>query len=520
MSSATIIRLVLLSAMPTLCFAKPIHPYETDAPERAGNRIDQPITRQLERLKIKPALLCSDEVFIRRLFLDTLGTLPTPRKVHDFLADRQPDKRERLIDAVLERPEFADYWSLKWCDVLRIKSEFPINLWPNAVQAYHRWVHDALTHNMPYDQFARVLLTTSGSNFREPPANFYRAVQGHEPSTIAAAVALTFMGTRLDRWPEQKQRDLESFFSRIAFKRTAEWKEEIVFLDPEATTPLKTRLLDGTPVTIAVGQDPRAEFAEWLTQADNPWFARCAANRTWAWLMGRGIVHEADDIRPDNPPINAELLDCLTVELVNSKFDLKHLYRLILNSRTYQQSSLPQSTSPAAEANFALYPVRRLEAEVLIDAINTICGSAENYSSPIPEPFTYIPDEQRTIMLADGSISSPFLEMFGRPPRDTGILSERNNTPTRDQRMYLINSSVIQQKISQSRRVGELVRLSRRRPKEMTEQLYLTILSRRPSRAEQDTIEAYLEDHRSQSRDAVIDLIWALINSKEFLYRH
>ncbi|MGD8452533.1 MAG: DUF1553 domain-containing protein [Phycisphaerae bacterium] len=498
----------------------PVQPFETDTAFTPTDPIDEHILARLCQKKIEPAYLCSDTVFVRRVYLDVIGTLPEAREVRDFLADKRPDKRARLIDALLERDEFADYWALKWCDLLRVKSEFPINLWPNAVQAYHHWVRDALARNKPYDAFVRELLTSSGSNFRVPPVNFYRAVQDHDPATLAAAVALTFMGTRYDAWPEDRRQDMAAFFSRVAFKGTAEWKEEIVYVDPSATTPLHARFPDGREIDIAAGDDPRRAFADWLTSPENPWFARNVVNRIWAWLLGRGIIDEPDDIRPDNPPVNPELLTYLEAELVASKYDLRHIYRLILNSHTYQQSCLPRSDDPDAEALFAYYPVRRLDAEVLVDALNAICGSGERYTSAIPEPFTHIPQEQRTIALADGSISSPFLEMFGRPARDTGLESERDRRSTDAQRLHLLNSSHVQKKIEGSQRLRALLRPGRGGLREAVRALYLTILSRYPTPAELEAVDAYLNADGVDRRQAVNDVVWALINSKEFVFRH
>jgi hypothetical protein len=215
--------------------------------------------------------------------LDVLGRLPEPAAIRDFLRDRAPDKRAKLIDTLLEHEAFADYASLKWCDLLRVKSEFPIKLWPNAVQAYHRWIRQCLRENRPYDRFVRDLLTSSGSNFRVPPVNFYRAIQGREPPAIAAAVALTFMGVRIESWPEARRSDMAAFFSRVAYKNTAEWKEEIVCLDPAPAESTNAVLPDGTTVRIEPDQDPRQVFADWLIAPDNPWFARNIVNRVWSW---------------------------------------------------------------------------------------------------------------------------------------------------------------------------------------------------------------------------------------------
>jgi hypothetical protein len=242
------------------------------------------------------------------------------------------------------------------------------------------------------------------------------------------------------------------------------------------------------------------------------------ANRVWAWLMGRGIIHEPDDIRPDNPPSNPELLDYLERELINSHYDLKHLYRLILNSKTYQLSAIPATDPPPDDAEFAHYLPRRLDAEVLIDAICQITGTTEKYTSPIPEPFTFIPEDQRSIELADGSIGSAFLETFGRPARDTGLESERNNRPSAAQMLHLLNSSHIRRKIEQSDKLRELLQ-AKKKPREIADDLYMTILSRSPTDEELKILNDYSQPKRG-GRRPLVDLAWALINSAEFLYRH
>lgn len=521
-----------------------VRPYEASSAFVPHNVIDEQVLAALQKQGIRPAHLCSDEVFVRRVYLDVIGTLPEAASVRAFLADRNPMKRAELIESLMQRGEFADYWAMKWCDLLRVKAEFPINLWPNAVQAYHRWIRDAIRQNMPYDRFVRELLTASGSNFRVPQVNFYRAVQGHDPSAIASATALTFMGVRIqtqtgDSHPFSSKQDnqqakvglpktgdcpqfdhLDMFFSRIAYKTTAEWKEEIVYLDPTPAEPLDVVFPDGVAMRIEPGNDPRIVFADWLITPGNPWFARNIVNRVWYWLMGRGIIHEPDDIRPDNPPSNPELLAVLEKELVKADYDLRHIYRLILKSRTYQQSPIPQTDTPEAEALFAYYPVRRLDAEVLIDALSYIAGIGEKYSSLIPEPYTFIPANQRSIALADGSITSPFLETFGRPARDTGLESERNNQPTDAQRLHLLNSTHVRQKIERSERLQRVIRDARGNPRNAIEGIYLCILSRYPTPAEVAEVQKYAQAGALNPSQAAQDLAWALINSKEFLYRH
>lgn len=495
-------------------------PFECTAWSTPSNAIDFCVTTALAKRGVRFRNPCSDGVFIRRVFLDAIGTLPKPGEVDAFLSDTHPDKRARLIDSLFARDEFADYWAMKWSDLLRVKSEFPINLWPNAVQAYHRWIHDAIRENRPYDKFARELLTSSGSNFRVPPVNFYRAVQARDPATLAKAVALTFMGVRSERWPGEGRANMAAFFSRVAYKKTGEWKEEIVYPDPAKTAAFKAVLPDGTAVRIPAGADPRRVFADWLISPSNKWFARNVVNRMWAWTMGHGVIHEPDDIRPDNPPACPELLACLEKELVKSNFDLRHVYRLIFNSRTYQQSSVAHNDTANPKVQFAHYTVRQLDAEVLIDALCWIGGSGERYSSAIPEPYTFIPSDQRTIALADASITSPFLMTFGRPSRDTGLMSERNNQPSDAQRLYLLNSSDIQRKIDGSLLLQSALNSFKRDPSAAIQKIYAIVLSRYPTPAESALAEQYFDAKGLQPKQAASDLAWALINSKEFLYRH
>lgn len=571
--------------------------------------IDKLVMARLRPLGVEP-VLCSDAVFVRRVYLDLTGTLPTAKEARDFIQDEDAkNKRRQLIDRLLASEAFADYWAMEWGDLLRIKAEFPVNLWPNAAQAYHRWVHAALTENKPYDKFARELLTSSGSNFRVPPVNFYRAIQNRTPEGTARAVALTFMGARAEAWPTNRLAGMVPFFSQVGYKPTSEWKEEHVFWDPLGasaipgntapgrpaivstntavqvpasmptnTPPSEAVFPDGTRAKLSADRDPREVFADWLITPKNPWFTRCIVNRVWAWLLGRGIIHEPDDIRDDNPPTNPALLAYLEKEMVTGRYDLKRLYRLILNSRTYQSSSMARVGTPEAEANFAAYSVRRLEAEVLIDAINKVTGSSDLYTSPIPEPFTYIPRGMPAVTIADGSITSPFLALFGRSARATGMANERNHKPTPAQWLYLLNSTDIQRKLEQGTNMQAILSFGRRKPPQILEELYLTILSRLPTGAEVEVAEGYgraqgtgrtgsaakasaassntnkpaatnssaavatasnaagtnasrpgpassLSQSKGakppvKTRDDWVDIAWSLINSEEFLYRH
>ena len=355
------------------------------------------------------------------------------------------------------------------------------------------------------------------------------------------------MGVRAEKWPKDKLNGMSAFFRQVGFKATGEWKEEIVFNDPaKSGTSVMAMFPDGASVTFTQNQDPRELFASWLIAPRNPWFTRNIANRVWAWLMGRGIINEPDDIRPDNPPVNPELLAYLENELIRARYDLKHLYRIILNSNTYQLSSISEGKDPRAAANFASYPLRRLDAEVLIDALNQITGASDEYTSQIPEPYTYIPENQPAISLADASVTSPFLEMFGRSSRNTGLESERNNRPSATQELHLLNSRHIQSKFEQSSRLRAIIQ-KEGKPREMVDALYLTILSRYPTKDELKIIAGYAATPmavpatppvqsanpaspatpstqptpiNAPRRFVLMDVAWTLINSPEFLYRH
>jgi hypothetical protein len=337
------------------------------------------------------------------------------------------------------------------------------------------------------------------------------------------------MGSRAESWAKDRLPGMAVFFSQIGYKPTSEWKEENVFWDPlnsvavagniapgrdavntsgkapsseskAATTaaiapppnsgPKTAVFPDGTKVRLSPNRDPREVFADWLITPTNPWFTRSVVNRVWSWLLGRGIIHEPDDIREDNPPSNPALLAYLEKEFVAGHYDLKRLYRLILNSNTYQLSSMPRFNNPQAEANFASYPLRRLDAEVLIDAINNITGASDLYTSAIPEPFTYIPQDKPAIAIADGSITSPFLALFGRSARANGMENERDNKPVPAQWLHMLNSSHIQRKLEQGPKLKAIFD-SGRKPDEIVEELYLTILSRRPTADEVRNAEEY-----------------------------
>jgi hypothetical protein len=497
-------------------------PFKNSARQAPPRSIDQPLLKQYKEKGIRPAGTCSGSIFVRRIYLDLTGSIPTADEARSFIENRSMNKRASLIDELLASDGFSDYSAMLWCDRLRVKSEFPINLWPNAVQAYHRWIHTSIRENKHYDQFVSEILISNGSNFRVPQVNFFRAVQNNEPESLARAAALSFMGTRYDAWPEEQQSNLAAFFSDVRFKKTGEWKEEIVYADLFSMStnrrPEQLTFPDGISVNIPLHMDARAAFSDWLTSPKNPWFSKNAVNRIWHQLFGIGIIDAPDDLRPDNPPANAALLALLEKELIKSDYDLRHIYRLILNSATYQRSSIPQTNTPEAERLFAHYSLRRVDAETLIDSLCRITGTREQYWSVIPEPFSFMPMEDGSVTLADGSITSPFLEKFGRPPRDTGLASERNNEITGAQMLHLLNSSHIREKLD--RVAVNIPRRNRGNPQENIAELYLSILSRPPTTDELKVLQDYSESAEAQGASLAADVAWALINSPEFIFKH
>ena len=396
----------------------------------------------------------------------------------------------------------------------------------------------SLAANKPYDKFVRELLTSSGSNFRVGQVNFYRAIQNRTPDGIAGAVALTLMGSRAEAWPKERLAGMAAFFSQVGYKPTAEWKEEIVFWDPyhlgkvpgnaapgkaalapparaarrrprrppppppqpaaalQPPAPLKAVFPDGTEVTIPPDRDPRDVFADWLIRPENPWFAKSVVNRIWAWLLGRGIIHEPDDIRDDNPPSLSRTAG-LPGEGVRRQ-RLRHEGGLSADPELQDVPvvvAVQRSKNPKAEAYFGCYIVRRLDAEVLIDAIDKVTGTTDLYTSAIPEPFTYIPADKPAISIADGSITSPFLALFGRSARATGLVNERPTKPLAAQWLHMLNSSHIQTKLESGTWMKKLT-AGNRTLDEIINELYLTILSRFPTAEEKESIYGVLVSQR------------------------
>ena len=496
------------------------------------NRIQEDCRKHLDLPEIDRA---SDPVFLRRAYLTAAGRIPNLAETQSFLRDKSPDKRAKLIDKLLASSEHADLIAMRFADMLRVKSEFPVNLWPNAVQAFHEKLRTDILNNRPYSEMAYEMLTASGSNFRVPYANFFRGSGDRTPAGLAKITALTFMGLRVEKLPEDKRKEFEAFFSRIRFKSTSEWKEELVFTAPEAVR-LKAWLPGCGSFTInAPDEEPRLILAKALVSDDNPYFARAMVNRVWSWFFGKGLIDPADDITPErgswdrfaarlglaSVPAKEKILELLTDEFRRSGYDMRRLFRVIMNSGAFNAASIaPSGDVTVTEKYFLTYPVRRLEAEVISDSIGVLTGNFGRYSSVIPEPFTFLPPGTRAVQIADGSISSVRLDLFGRPSRDSGKISDRNNKITGAQRLYLLNSNTIYWQVTNlGRQIGRRCKwqLERRGIAE----IYLRILSRSPTPREKKWVMDYSRSLPKKLRgNAWPDLCWVLVNSKEFLYYH
>lgn len=464
-----------------------------------ANEIDRYIQPTLQ-----PKTYCSDEIFIRRSYITLTGRLPKPEKVMDFLASTDTMKRENLTDELLNSQEYVQYMVMRWGDILRIKSEFPSNLWPNAVQAYNRWLYEHIDKNTPYNQFVSELLLSKGSNFREPAVNFYRAFLKRTPDNIYNNISLLFLGSR-------KSLDNGKLaFTQLKYKNTKEWKEEIVYVDihqkPEVN---KISLYDGSTIQLDNNADNRITYVNWLTAPNNKHFAEVMVNRLWYWITGKGIVNEPDDWGSHNPPSNPQLLDYLTKEFINSNFDTKKLVKLIVNSYAFQSDMSPKG----------IFVPQRLQAEVMVDALSDITGNWDKYSSRVPEPFTNYPQGTRSINLGDATVSSSELELFGRISRDVSLESQRSNKITSKQLLFLCNSSELENSIRTSKNIDQIC-LKNADLDGICNYIALLSLSRFATQKEISLFKNYAQTNNLSLRNMATEITWSYINSTEFLYNH
>jgi hypothetical protein len=494
-----------------------------------ANLIDAAALKQWKALGIVPSEPCTDAEFIRRAALDITGTLPTAAEVKALVADPSPAKREALVDRLIERPEYASFFAVKWSDLLRNKRENQAGF-QHGTFTFHDWIRESLAHNVPYDRFVRSILAASGTPESAPPVQWYRRLKA--PDAFVDDTAQVFLGMRLqcakchhhpfERWSQDDYYSFAAFFARIGRKADPEARrsgrtEEVIFTarsgsvqHPKTGQTMTPRGLGGTPLSIPAPLDPRQKLVDWLADTNNPYFARAVVNRYWAHFFGRGIVEPMDDLRQTNPPSNPELLDGLARDFVAHGYDLKRLVRLIATSRTYGLSSVPTETNARDRQSFARHYPRRLSAEVLLDAIAQVTG--------VPNAFGGLPVGMRAIELPDESVSSAFLDTFGRPRRDTACECERVTDASLGQSLMLLNSVDVQARLTGGGGRAEQFAKDPRPDEAKIDELFWTAFARAPSHGETAAALDHLARHKGQRREAFEDLLWALINAREFQF--
>ncbi len=499
--------------------------WQDESPGPAANFIDEAIHAKLRKLQINPSPICSDETFLRRVTLDIVGVPPSVEEYRAFTGDASPDKRARLIDRLLERREFPEVWAMKWADLLRIESNSR-RISFKAMYRYNAWLRDQILGNRPLDAMVRDLLTAEGGSFSNPPTNFY--ILETSPTLMGENVAQVFCGIRVqcaqchnhpfERWTQDDYYSFAAFFSQVGRKQAEDPREQIVFnagggevQHLRTGAKMAPRFLGGAAPAIPPGGDRRKVLAEWLTSKDNPYFAACLVDRVWEHFMGRGIVDPPDDVRVSNPPSHPELRETLARRFVESGYDMRALVRWICDSRTYQRSSQTNTSNEKDTRNFSRAMVRRLGAEALLDAVCAV--------TQVDEKFSGLPPGARAAQVADARTGSYFLEVFGRPPRISVCTCERQNNPTLSQALHLINGRTLAAKIGHEQ--GRLARMLREKasPEAIIEELYLAAYSRRPS-ADEKTKLLEAVTRAADARQALEDVYWAVLNSKEFVFNH
>jgi hypothetical protein len=522
----------------------------TNGTTEAG--IDRLVRQKLDALGLEPSGKCTDSDFMRRAYLDTIGLLPAPDEVRAFLASKDPQKRNKLIDYLLSRPEYVDFWTMRWGDLLRSNRR---KLNDKGMYALNNWIRESVRDNKPWNKFAQELLLASGSAYAQGAANYYR--NAGNANELAEMTSQTFLGVRIqcarchnhpyEKWKLHQYYEMSAFFARVRSKGGERNGESVIFTTdngevqhPKTQKNVTPCALDAKPIAADFSGDRRAALVNWLTAPDNPFFSRILVNRLWRHFMGRGLVEPVDDLRVTNPPSNAALFDFLAQDFVKHGYDLKHLMRAIMRSETYQRSPIPNQNNARDTKYYAYYPFKRMGAEQLLDALSTATG--------IPEPFEGYPKGMRAAELPDTTVPSYFLDLFGRPARNVTCECERVDEPNLGQILHLLNNAGIQNKIaSKEGRLAKL-RSANTPPKRIVEELYLATFSRPPTSEEsQRAIQMITAAQRRSLRTGVVtaqlqvslalqtflqwsrvkrdqqsaeDLLWALINSKEFYFNH
>ncbi|WP_439625730.1 DUF1549 and DUF1553 domain-containing protein [Gemmata sp.] len=508
--------------------------------------VDEHTQKKWRELGLVPSDLCTDEVFIRRVFLDVTGTLPTPKQVTDFVADKDAAKRDKLVDRLLESPEYAYYFANKWADILRVKRRAETTRAAGTF-AFHEWIREQVAADLPYSEFVRAVVTATGDERKSPPTVWYKEID--KPEQFVDDVSQVFLGQRMacanchhhpyEKWGQDDYWGLAAFYGRVGRKNvtmpggSGDRKNDLQVVFSKATGAVTNKRtgksadlkpLDGAALDVSAEDDPRQKLVDWMVDPKNPYFARTVANRYWAHFFGRGIVDPLDDMRITNPPSNPELLDALAKNLVDNKYSLKALVKTICKSRTYQLSSTPNDFNKADKQAYARYYPKRLQAEVLLDAL---CQATDS-----PSRFGGLPADKnaptRAIMLPDESFSSYFLDVNGRPQRISACECERVNEANLAAVLHMLNSDEVQGKITRSGgRADKLAAAADKRPDaEKVEELFLWVLCRKPTADDLKAALAHVEQQAAKNptnpaagkKTAYENITWALVNTKEFVF--
>lgn len=492
------------------------------------NFVDELVFANLKELGIPPSPVCDDATFLRRVTLDIGGRLPTDEEAKAFLASTAPDKRDQVIDELLRGPDYADFFANKWTALLKNRRDDASDIVSNF--AFYAWVRDSLLANKRYDQFVRELLGSTGTVIGNPPVAWYKRVK--EPKEQIEDVAQLFLGVRMqcaqchhhpfERWSQDDYYSLVAFFTQVGRKPSGVRGEDLIFHKRGMATAtniktgvaLKPAALGDAIPSIAPDEDPRLKLADWMSNSTNPFFAKALVNRYWKHFFQRGLIEPEDDIRDSNPPTNPELLSALEKHFIASGFDLKELVRTITRSNAYQLSAIPNQHNVVDRQNYSRYYPRRLQAEVMLDAIDRVAGTQTDFAN--------LPPGTRAVALPDNSYNrqSPFLRVFGRPEGESVCECERVQTSSLAQSLHLMNAGDIKAKLANPNGRAEKLAKDTRPPEERIREVYLAAFAREPRPDELKTALAYLAEPGTAANANFQDLIWALINTKEFLFNH
>ncbi len=487
-----------------------------------NNFIDTRINEKLRNLRIQPSELCSDAEFIRRASLDICGIVPSPQRVAEFIADPAPDKRANYVEEMLARKEFVEIWVMKWSELLQIRSTNQVSY--KATLLYYDWLKQKIANNVPVNQMVRELLGSQGGTFSVPATNFYQNEQDN--LKISENVAQVFLGMRIqcaqchnhpfDRWTMADYYGFAAFFAQVARKPGEDPREQIVFnrgggetTHPVTKQVMKPKFLGGIEPETA-GKDRRQVVAEWIASPENPYFAKNLSNIVWAHFFGKGIVDEVDDVRVSNPPVNPQLLDDLGAKFTEYNYDFKKLVRDICNSRTYQLSTKTNETNESDLTNFSHASLRRIRAEILLDVISQITETKNK--------FRGLPLGSRAVQIADGNTTDYFLTTFGRAKRETVCSCEVIMDPSLSQALHLLNGGTVNDKIQQGKLVEKWL-AEQKTPEQIIEEIYLRCFARQPTEKELAALSAEVASQENK-KQALEDVFWATLNSREFVFNH